>query len=58
MNPIIQEEYDKAITKEDIKKIYIKYGFLVSAMITLKQRCPKMSLKEIHDEVHSWEAEK
>jgi hypothetical protein len=53
-NPIIDDLYLKAKTEQEIKDIYFRYGFKVSAMIALKKLLPNLSLREVAYRTDEW----
>lgn len=53
-NPLIDDLYAKAKTEQEIKEIYFKYGFKVSAMIALKRLLPNLSLREVAYKADEW----
>ena len=57
MNKIIAAEYEKCQTIEQIKDIFLKYGYPVSAMMRVRKINEGLSLKEIHDTVDGWRKE-
>ena len=49
-----KEIYSKAKTEQEIKEIYFRIGFKVTAMIALKRVLPNLSLREIAYKTDEW----